>query len=185
MSREIEKTERFATAILSSTLVGSHGEFPRRHGNCFSVKLRRWPKPVRIINFLTENLNHLISEKIVTWPIRVVQFNASHIAIIDDPRIPAEYYHPQYCSICTPERFQTKEWRDDLAKRIKSGVVKRSIFRLPDGKKAYMDRVEFKARPQPLNFKYTLGAEIILGGMSDKELQANLEAQLKSDGLVK
>jgi len=157
MKKKPVMTKANIERVGSVTLVGvDTRKFPVSRGNCFSAKIKDEEKGVKILNMNYENLNYLLKSQIISWPIQIQIFDQSHYAIIDDDRVPKNYYQERYCSVCTPERLQSKEWRDDLAKRIRSGEVKRSIIRWSDGRKGYIDKVEFKARPTPLRGKFTL-----------------------------
>lgn len=90
-----------ATAFGGHTLVGSHGEFPRKFGNCFSLKVEQGF--VDIINFKFENLEELIRRGL-SWPIKVRKLDVRRALVVDE-RIPDHWYTNRYCEVCSPERL--------------------------------------------------------------------------------
>lgn len=89
-----------ASSIAGQTLVGSYGEFPRKSGNCFSVRDEK-NKEYKILNFKVENLQELIERNIISWPVKCVELNERN-AVINDGRIPDEWYANHFCETCTP-----------------------------------------------------------------------------------
>ena len=96
---EIKDNLKKALGITTVTLVGFFGDFPRKYGNCFSVRTEN--EQYRIVNFNYENLTELINNNIVTWPIKISTLS-NNIAIICDERIPNEWYSNRFCETCTP-----------------------------------------------------------------------------------
>lgn len=98
-----------AYSIGMQTLVGSYGEFPRKHGNCFSLHTNNDPSidynqgkdGYRIVNFNVENLKHLIQYYELDFPIKILPLS-DYIAVIHDWRIPDNYYDDRWCEICCP-----------------------------------------------------------------------------------
>ena len=96
---------KYATSITSVTLVGIiEDKFPLIHGNCFGVKVKSEDNDYRIVNFYVENLEHVIKEKIIDWPIKI-KILENRIAVIHDSKIPDEYYNQGFCTVCCPERL--------------------------------------------------------------------------------
>jgi hypothetical protein len=91
-----------ATAITGQTLVGSSGEFPRDRGNCFSVRAKR--KEYRIVNFNVENLEHLLEEKGLRWPVAITPL-CKNVAVLNDARIGDRWYQTKFCEACCPRHL--------------------------------------------------------------------------------
>ena len=91
---------KLATRITKVTLVGYFGEFPMERGNCFSVSVND-ERDYRIINFNYENLEKLIEDSVVSFPLKISKLSEG-IAIIADERIPDEWYSKRFCETCTP-----------------------------------------------------------------------------------
>ena len=113
------KTPHFNTIladhIVSQTLVGSSGGFPRQFGNCFSV--RAGEKEYNILNFKAENLEYLIKEKKLSWPIQI-HILSDKCAVIHDSRIPHNFYSEEFCRICTPYDLLPLPQKLHLARRV-------------------------------------------------------------------
>ena len=82
------------------TLVGSSGPFPRKFGNCFSV-VDESGKSYKILNFKIENIEELVRLKELSWPIKCEALS-EHSAVINDGRIPDDWYQDHFCEVCTP-----------------------------------------------------------------------------------
>lgn len=93
-----------ATAIGIQTLAGyCSKKFPIVDGgNCFSLKTEKGY--IKIVNFGVENLQHLLKEKIVEWPVTVLLIS-DKLGVILDKRVPKEYYWTEFCSICCPFEY--------------------------------------------------------------------------------
>jgi hypothetical protein len=89
-----------AKCVTSQTLLGVSGNPPHEKGNCFSI-LTKNNKTYRIVNFVYENLEHLIKSGL-TWPIKICIIR-KRTAIIHDERIPHEFYAKRYCEVCCHE----------------------------------------------------------------------------------
>ena len=91
-----------AMGTTSQTLVGySKGKFPQKSGNCFSVRTDQGNE-YRIVNFNVENWDEMIRMGL-ELPI-VIGVLDEGTAIIQDDRIPDEWYDDQYCSVCCAEK---------------------------------------------------------------------------------
>jgi len=88
-----------ANQVTSVTLVSYFGDFPMKRGNCFSVSTD--DGNFKILNFNHENLEKLLSDNIISWPIKISPLSNSH-AIVCDYRIPNEWYSERLCEVCTP-----------------------------------------------------------------------------------
>lgn len=176
MKKEPKLTPLQATAQGMTTLVGFYGPFPRKRGNCFSVYVGKIEtkedyqraQSFKIINFNAENLDYLIEQGALTWPIDIVQIDDTYAAKIVDTRIPKEFFDAEPCSICTPKKYWTPEQRKQRADDIRSGVIKiGKAFKLDDGTTMRMERRRFEAKVQPLGFTYT--KEVDETGLLDEE----------------
>jgi hypothetical protein len=88
-----------AVEIGEQTLVGSFGDFPRKHGNCFGL-ITEEGKNYRIVNFIVENLEEAL-ERGLEWPIKIIPIT-ERTAIIHDERIPHDWYMDRWCEVCCP-----------------------------------------------------------------------------------
>lgn len=168
--KQPKTTKRWITSIEGHTCVGSFGTYPRHHGNCFTAKLRRYPKSVRILNMIMENIEYLVKIKVLSWPIQVDHIDGTPYALINDERIPSEYYYISldggHCPVCTPWKYQTPAWRKQWAAKIKSGEVK--ISKAKDGMRVIRRRLQPSDKaPKSLPFKVTLVANKTYGIPSD------------------
>jgi hypothetical protein len=110
-----------ATKINSTTLVGIGGCYPLKAGNCFSVIAEN--KVYKILNFIYENLIHLINNNIIDFPIKIHLLDEKHAIIIDE-KIPDDYFADNFCTTCSPYKLlpitqQIKYWRD-----VERGLIK-------------------------------------------------------------
>ena len=90
-----------AKDITTVTLVGYFGEFPRERGNCFSVSVEGEERDIRIVNFNYENLEKLLDDGIVEFPIKISKIS-NGTGVIIDGRIPDDWYSKRFCESCTP-----------------------------------------------------------------------------------
>ncbi len=90
-----------AVGVTYQTMVGSWGDFPREHGNCFGVEVDG--REYRVVNFIQENLAEAIKRGI-TWPIKVKLISERH-AVIHDERIPDSWYSKEFCEVCCPKEM--------------------------------------------------------------------------------
>jgi len=126
-----------AVAITGHTLVGYNtDEYPIKRGNCFSVETEDG-KNYRILNFGLENLEHLLAEKGLTWPVKIVVLGERHAALSDE-RIGDRWYQSKFCSVCTPRDLiplpQLLENDRDEAR----GTTTRKLVEMEDGQKFEM-----------------------------------------------
>jgi hypothetical protein len=129
------------------TLIGSFGNYPRKHGNCFSMGTDN-NDSVRIVNFLVENLEYLLKKKWITYPIKLKSLSdRSGVAIIDDDRIPETFYRKLYCTVCCPSNLLLQEQQDERQRQIESGEL---IIR--DG----IEIRKVKATTRKLNAEWTI-----------------------------
>ena len=96
-------TLKRATSITSQTLVGYIiGDYPQKNGNCFSVRTK--DKEYRIVNFNVENLEYLLENKKITFPIIILPITDRH-AYIHDERIEDDWYSNHICEVCCPSNL--------------------------------------------------------------------------------
>jgi len=90
-----------ATAVTCQTLVGVMSrDFPLQYGNCFSVSSDSTVR-YKIVNFILENLQELLKQNVISWPVKILPIS-NRAAVIVDERIPEEWYSKEYCEICCP-----------------------------------------------------------------------------------
>jgi len=96
-------TLKRATSIGRQTLVGYTIEsYPSKRGNCFSLHAK--DKEYRIVNFNVENLNYLLKNKKITFPIIILPITDRH-TYIHDSRIEDNWYNNHICEICCPSHL--------------------------------------------------------------------------------
>lgn len=108
-----------ATEICDYRLMGFFGEFPREHGNCFSVSGED-NNIYDILNFHAENLKEAIKRNLVSFPIQIAPITKRH-ALIVDGRIPNEWYRNHLCESCTPLEFLPLNQRVNQILEIQRG----------------------------------------------------------------
>ena len=153
-----------AIRVNGQTLVGSSGAFPRKFGNCFGVESEDG-KDYKILNFKVENLEELIRCGELSWPIQCEALS-ERSAVINDGRIPDDWYQDHFCEVCTPRSLLP------LPQRLKQ---LRDIQR---GNRVEHDNglVEFKIKPVPArSLKTNWKIEPVV------DLQAEVGADLKGE----
>jgi hypothetical protein len=90
-----------AVCVRDCTLICPDRHIPHKSGNCFSVGTSDGKK-FKIVNFIYENLDHLITAGQLTWPVQIYCLSGN-IAVIHDLRIPDGWYSPSFCEVCCPE----------------------------------------------------------------------------------
>jgi|688.fasta_scaffold476078_2 hypothetical protein len=138
----IGENVKLATNVTTVTLVGFFGEYPRERGNCFSVSVEG--EDYRIINFNHENLEKLIEDKIVSFPIKISKLSDG-IAIIADERIPDEWYSKIFCETCTPGDLLPLPQRLKHYLDIERGIRKETIVEI-NGKQMKMVSVKVESK---------------------------------------
>jgi hypothetical protein len=139
----IGENVKLATNVTTVTLVGFFGEYPRKRGNCFSVSVEG-EEDYRIINFNHENLEKLIEDKIVSFPIKISKLSEG-IAIIADERIPDEWYSKRFCETCTPGDLLPLPQRLKHYLDIERGIRKETIVEI-NGKQMKMVSVKVESK---------------------------------------
>lgn len=92
-----------ALGITSQTLVGySQDGFPMKSGNCFSVRTDQG-NDYRIVNFNVENWEEM--NRLGLEPPIIIGILDERTAIIQDDRIPDEWYDRHYCAVCCAETY--------------------------------------------------------------------------------
>lgn len=91
-----------ATEIGSQTLIGHIGPYPQ-HGNCFSI-LAEDGNDYWIVNFGVEDLREVVKRNLLSLPVNIEPIEGKYqgraLAVIQDDRIPAEWYKERYCRAC-------------------------------------------------------------------------------------
>ena len=124
-----EREVRQATGIISTTLLGVMSrEFPLSHGNCCDLETPEGG--VNIVNFVAENLQELIANRGLTWPVRV-ELLGPRTAVIQDPRIHDSWYARQFCTTCCPDELLPLPQQLGNARREMRGT--RTVRRDADG----------------------------------------------------
>lgn len=136
------------------TMIGvDKSSYPVKRGNCFSinstvdvltgegeddgrpVKFFR-PEPIgelRVINFSYENLVKLMEMKLVELPIDMLLIERTRCAIINDHRIPHEWYDSRWCGVCCHESLLPIPQRLEIERDLAAGRRKEKV--LDDGSK--------------------------------------------------
>lgn len=135
---------KLATDVNTVTLVGYLGSYPRENGNCFSVSVEGETEDCRIINFNYENLEQLMEDGVVSFPIKISKLQ-DRIAIIADERIPNEWYSKRLCETCTPSNLLPITQRLKHFLDIERGIRKETEIEI-GGKK--MKMVSIKVEPK-------------------------------------
>jgi hypothetical protein len=164
-----------AISITTTTLVGvcTH-RYPVPHGNCFSVKVKGEEKDYRIVNFYCENLEHLIKEKLLEWPINIVKL-CDRTAFIHDIRIPDCYYTDRFCEICCPRDFLPLPQQLRIQRDLESGKLTEREITMEDGRKMIMSTQKIGS-DSPKNLKLDwkveeiIGDPIIFSGAKDEDI---------------
>ena len=143
---------KLATDVTTVTLVGYFGEYPRERGNCFSVSVGE-DENYRIVNFNHENLEKLIEDNIVSFPIKISNLSGG-VAIIADERIPDEWYSKRFCETCTPSDLLPVPQRLKHFLDIERGIREEKIFEIGGQKiKAVSIKVEQRIVNVPWKIK--------------------------------
>jgi hypothetical protein len=149
--KDIKDNIKLAGGITTVTLVGYFGEFPRERGNCFSVSVEG-ERDYRIINFNHENLEKLIEDKMVSFPLKISKLSDG-IAIISDERIPDEWYSKRFCETCTPSDFLPVPQKLKHFLDIERGIREEREIEI-GGKK--MKMVSIKVEPKIVHVPYKI-----------------------------
>lgn len=99
-----------AVGIGETTLLGYLSDArPQEYGNCFGVHLEGNAGAMKIVNFNLENLDALVKEHGLTWPIKVAQLGIAsygyRIGVIHDERIDNRWYQTRFCEVCCPDEL--------------------------------------------------------------------------------
>ena len=183
-----------AMSITSQTLVGVNmDKYPIRHGNCFSVMTEKYyhivekysgnsrakeyfkymHKDWRIVNFYAENLEKLIKDKIITWPVKILvrRGRGRRIALIHDERIPDEWYADRWCEACCPEELLPLTQRLRLERMTARGD--RKVVTMSNGMKLVSMKLESKSRKLPDGFKFNVKLDMV--NLMGIDVQAEME----------
>lgn len=115
------------------TLVGFHyrNPPPYRSGNCFSLYGKGGN--YRIVNFNHENLEYLLENGFLEFPIEVTPLGGG-VGIITDERIPEEWFSSEYCEVCCPRDLWPQPQKDRFNEKVESGEIEVMKMRFQDGK---------------------------------------------------
>lgn len=106
--------KRLAQEIHTQTLVGADTNFPGKYGNCFSVGDDAG-NTYNIVNFTVENLQELVARGTLSWPIEIEIIDGAKTAIVNDDRIPDEWYDKRFCRrCCAQELMPTSPEQHDI-----------------------------------------------------------------------
>jgi hypothetical protein len=148
--------KKLATMIGGQTLVGSIGNtYPKSSGNCFGLIA---DKEYRIGNMNVENLQYLIKEKIIDFPIEIDTLDDKR-ALITDEILPKDFIDKGVCTICFPYKY----WTDEQKKIYEGRVASGEIVELSDGIIAY----KFKQRSEPLGYTIETQTNIVYGKLTE------------------
>ena len=147
----IKENLKLATDVTTVTLVGFFGEYPRERGNCFSVSVQG-ERNYRIINFNHENLEKLIEDGVISFPVKISKLGEG-IAIIADERIPDEWYSKRFCETCTPGDLLPIPQRLKHFLDIERGIREEREIEI-EGRK--MKMVSIKVEPKIVNIPITI-----------------------------
>lgn len=115
--------EKLATAVTECTCIGGMGSYPYLRGNCFSVETDDG-KNYRIVNFVLENLEHLLNNGL-TWPVKI-RVLAGRTAVVCDGRIAERAYQTDFCEICCPAELLPTPQRLRHLRDIERGLREES-----------------------------------------------------------
>jgi len=93
-----------------------------KHGNCFGVNASDG-NHYRIVNFYAENLEHLVDEGLISYPIEMLPLDPG-VAGIHDHRIPDDYYRPEFCEVCCPFNLLPHPQRLRRDRGVRAGRIK-------------------------------------------------------------
>ncbi len=112
MNKEKINTIEIGTVTCVGFLVEN---YPMEHGNCFTL-IDEYAKEYRIVNFAYENLDWALKNKKITFPIRI-QPLSEKVALIDDIRIPSNWYGETYCEGCCPQELLTEPQKMEIERQ--------------------------------------------------------------------
>jgi hypothetical protein len=131
-----------ATHVTNVTLVGYLiKEFPSPRGNCFGMMAEDGEK-YRIVNFNYENLEKLIKDKLIDFPILIHKLRDG-FGVIADPRIPDDWYSTRFCESCTPRDLLPYPQKLRIELQILRGDRKERVIEI-DGKKIIATTINIK-----------------------------------------
>jgi len=174
-----------AIGVTLTTLVGvCTKHYPVPHGNCFSVKVKGEERDYRIVNFYHENLEYLLKEKKIEWPINIVKL-CERTAFIHDHRIEDCYYSNRFCEVCCPRDFLPLPQQLRIQRDLESGRLVESEITMPDGSKMIMSKMSIKqSEPKKLQVDWTIEEEIgtpIINVMYGKKMSKKLTNVLSKE----
>jgi hypothetical protein len=131
-----------AISIGLQTLLGvMKTKYPLKYGNCFSLETEE--RAYRVSNFVLENLEYLLDQKIISFPIEIEKLGSGNCLIIDE-RIPKDFYREDYCPICTPLNFWLPEQKKRREEEIESGILTiKGPFKFDDNTEFFIESRKF------------------------------------------
>lgn len=153
----LPENRKNAISVTWETLVGADKEYPVQRGNCFSVKCDDG-KEYRIVNFYHENLEHLLKEKMIEWPIQIVVLEGK-VAIIHDHRIEHRGYRSDFCTACCPQDLLPINQRLQIQREFESGRRTESECEIM-GEKVIMVKYTMEPTTRKMKEGWTITEEI-------------------------
>jgi len=110
-----------AYSIGMCTLLGViETKYPMKHGNCFDLENKDKSQSIKIVNFKLENLNYLLRNNIVSYPLEVKKLSKRY-GILVDKRIPKDFFDESYCEICCPRHLLLEHQQKRIQAELDSG----------------------------------------------------------------
>lgn len=168
----------YCDRIGGHTLMGVSGAPPFKHGNGFSM-ISIDDKEYGIVNFYLENLEYLIDEGHITWPIKIKVLKDNY-AVIHDERIPHDFYN-KYFRGCPKELWPISQQLEH-EREIMYGTIK--IIHTPIGAIEQIDtsRRNYSLKPRKLSKEWgiEMSKDIICDSKIDieSEIAKALETEI-------
>jgi hypothetical protein len=137
------------TNIGCVTLVGvMDKKYPIDWGNCFGL-IGEDNQEYRIVNFVYENLKWALEHKKISFPIRIEILHEG-IALIDDIRIPSNWYREEYCTVCCPDELLTEPQKMEIERQKERGERTEIMAKdeLPNGKRVIIIHFDISKQPK-------------------------------------
>jgi hypothetical protein len=143
-----------ATQVTRVTLVGFIiQDYPSPRGNCFSMEAQDGEQ-YRILNFNHENLEKLLEEGKVDFPLDLHKLGEG-VALLADPRIPDEWYARELCTTCTPRHLLSHPQKLRKHLQIQRGERTETVVEI-DGKKMIVTTVKVEPKAGPVRVPWTI-----------------------------
>ena len=109
-------------SIAWQTLVGTlETTFPKASGNCFGMDTNLG-QCYSVVNFYAENLEYLLQQHMITLPIKLLVCPGTDIAVVNDGRIPDNWYRNKFCEVCCPRELLPPTQRLKHLRDIDRGI---------------------------------------------------------------